>query len=210
MLEETDFDKKAYWEKIYQTKQAKEVSWFEDEPIISLDIIKQLNLPKSARIFDNGGGDSLLIDNLLKLGFQNITVQDISETALERAKERLGERAAKINWIIGSQASCHIDQKFDLWHDRATFHFLTEEKEIVNYINTIQKCIKPNGHLIIATFSEEGPDKCSGLAIKQYSETSMTYLFKNSFEKVKCFKTDHHTPFDTIQNFLFCLFKRKS
>jgi len=209
MQENITFNMKAHWDKIYQTKLPNELSWYQEEPTISLEIIKKLNLPKSARIFDNGGGDSTLIDNLLDLGFQNITVQDISEFALERSKKRLGDKAAKIEWIVGSEASCNALDKFDLWHDRATFHFLTEDKEIANYIHTLENCIKPDGYLILATFSEEGPDKCSGLPIKKYSEESINNLLKDSFERIKCFKADHHTPFNTTQNFIFCFFKRK-
>jgi len=205
----TNFDKKAYWEKIYQTKQPDELSWHEDIPTTSLDLIKQLNLSPSAMIFDNGGGDSFLIDSLLKLGFNNITIQDISEVALDRVKKRLGADAARVRWVVADEAHCNPQGQYDLWHDRAAFHFLTEEDEIKNYINTISSCIKPGGHFIIGTFSDQGPKKCSGLDIRQYSETTMTKLLGNSFEKVKCFYTDHHTPFHTVQNFLFCTFRRK-
>jgi ubiquinone/menaquinone biosynthesis C-methylase UbiE len=201
-------ERKLHWEKIYTTKQPKEVSWFQEVPSTSIELIKELNLPKSAKIIDNGGGDSFLVDNLLKLGYENITVQDISEAALERAKKRLRKDAEKINWIVCDEANCHPEEQYDLWHDRAAFHFLTEENEINNYISTISKCIKPDGHFIIATFSEQGPLKCSGLFIKQYSEASMTMLLQKAFEKEKCFTTDHHTPFNTVQNFLFGSFKR--
>jgi len=203
-------ERKSHWEKIYSPKQSNEVSWFQEFPSTSIELIKELNFPKSAKIFDNGGGDSFLVDNLLKLGFENIAVQDISEAALEKAKKRLGKDADKIKWIVCDEANCNPPGQYDLWHDRAAFHFLTEEDEIKNYVNTISKCIKPGGYLIIATFSEQGPLKCSGLFIKQYSETSMTGLLKGSFEKEKCFTTDHHTPFNTTQNFLFCSFKRNN
>jgi SAM-dependent methyltransferase len=202
-------ERKSHWEKIYSTKQQNEFSWYQEVPSTSIELIKELNLPRSAKIFDNGGGDSFFVDYLLKLGFENITVQDISEAALERAKKRLGNDANKIKWIVCDEANCNPTEQYDLWHDRAAFHFLTEEKEINNYVNTISKGIKPDGHLIIATFSEQGPLKCSGLFIKQYSERSMTKRLKDAFEKEKCFTTDHHTPFNTVQNFLFCSFKRK-
>ncbi len=205
----TDFDRKAYWEKIYKTKESNEVSWHQDVPTTSLDLIEELNLPASARIFDNGGGDSYLVDNLLKLGYNNITVQDISESALDRVKKRLGVDAAKVRWVIADEAHCNPQGQYDLWHDRAAFHFLIEEDEIKNYVNTIQSCIKPGGHFIIGTFSEQGPKKCSGLDIRQYSEKSMTKLLGDPFEKVKCLTIDHHTPFNSVQNFLFCTFKRK-
>ncbi|MDQ3099757.1 MAG: class I SAM-dependent methyltransferase [Bacteroidota bacterium] len=202
-------ERRSHWERIYNTKQPNEVSWYQSEPTVSLDLIKQLDLPKSAKIFDNGGGDSYLVDNLLKLGFENITVQDISEAALDKAKKRLKKDAEKIKWVVCDEAHCNPPEQYDLWHDRAAFHFLTEEDEIKNYINTISKSIKPDGYFIIATFSEQGPLKCSGLFIKQYSQGSMTTLLENSFEKEICFTTDHHTPFNTTQNFLFCTFKRK-
>ena len=203
------FDRKAYWDKIYNTKQSTEASWFEAEPKTSLDLVKQLGLPKWAKIFDNGGGDSFFVDHMLKLGYENITVLDISEAALAKARNRLGKNAKRIKWIVADEAYCTPGEQFDLWHDRAAFHFLTEEKEIKNYTNNIKKCIKPGGYLLIATFSENGPKKCSGLDVKQYSETIMTDLLQDSFEKIKCFTLDHITPFNSSQNFLFCAFKRK-
>jgi len=204
-----EFDRKAYWDKIYNTKQPTEVSWFEAAPMTSLDFVKQLNLPKSANIFDNGAGESFFVDHLLKLGYENITILDISEAALAKTKSRLGENAEKIKWIVADEAYCNPGEKFDLWHDRAAFHFLTEEKEIRNYVRTITNCIKPGGYFVIATFSEQGPKKCSGLDVKQYSETLMTELLEDSFDKINCFTADHTTPFNTTQNFLFCAFKRK-
>jgi SAM-dependent methyltransferase len=207
---ETDFDRKTYWEKIYQTKQPGEVSWHEEVPATSLELIKRLNLPKTARIFDNGSGDSFLVDYLLKLGYVDITVQDISETALNRTKQRLGKDAEKIKWIVGDEAHCNPAEQYDLWHDRAAFHFLTDESEIQSYVNTIKKCIKPGGYFIIATFSEKGPKTCSGLPVTQYSESSMTRLLEDSFDKVECFTIDHHTPNNKVQNFLYCIFKRNS
>lgn len=185
------------------------MSWFQKKPETSLALISELDLPKSAKIFDNGAGDSLLVDNLLELGFENITVQDISESALEKTKKRLGANASRIKWNVCDEANCRPKEQYDLWHDRAAFHFLTDEEEIRNYVNTISKCISPGGHFIVATFSEQGPQKCSGLPVKQYSERSMTELLSASFEKEKCFTIDHHTPFNTIQNFLFCTFRRK-
>jgi len=208
-MQTKESDRKSHWEKIYKTKPSSEVSWHEDTPITSLDFIKQLHLPKSAKIFDNGGGDSFLVDYLLKLGYENITVLDISEVALERTKQRLGKKANRIKWIVADEAYCNPNEKFDLWHDRAAFHFLTDEKEIANYLLTIKNCIKPGGFFIIGTFSEEGPKKCSGLDVKRYSESLITELLKDSFEKIKCLTVDHTTPFKTIQNFLFCGFKHK-
>ncbi len=203
-----NFDRKKHWENIYQTKQLSEVSWFQPTPETSLSFLKQFNIPKSGKIIDVGGGDSYLVDNLLDLGYQDITVLDISESALNRAKQRLGERAVKVKWIVADAATFKPTEKYDFWHDRAAFHFLTQDQEIETYIDSVQKGISPTGVLIIGTFSEQGPTKCSGIEIKQYSEKSMTERLTKFFEKIKCIVVDHQTPFNTIQNFIFCSFKK--
>ncbi|TXB60105.1 class I SAM-dependent methyltransferase [Phaeodactylibacter luteus] len=202
------FDRKNHWESIYQTKQLNEVSWYEPTPETSLDFLKQFDVPKSAKIIDIGGGDSFLVDHLLDKGFQDITVLDISEAAIARAKKRLGDRAESVKWIVADASKFQPVEQYDFWHDRAAFHFLTDEKEVSNYLQTAQKSIKPSGVLVIGTFSEQGPKKCSGIEIKQYSEKTMTERLKNFFEKIQCITIDHKTPFDTIQNFVFCSFKK--
>jgi len=201
-------DRKKHWENIYQTKDLKDVSWYQPTPTTSLDFLKQFNIPTTAKIIDIGGGDSFLVDHLLDLGYTDLTVLDISAASLDRAKQRLGDSATKVKWIVADAATFKPTEQYDFWHDRAAFHFLTQEQEITNYIDTIQKSIKPTGVLVIGTFSEQGPKKCSGIEIKQYSETTMTDRLKKFFEKVKCITVDHQTPFDTIQNFIFCSFKK--
>ena len=201
-------DRKKHWENIYQTKDLKDVSWYQPTPTTSLDFLKQFNIPTTAKIIDIGGGDSFLVDHLLDLGYTDLTVLDISAASLDRAKQRLGDRSTKVKWIVADAATFKPTEQYDFWHDRAAFHFLTQEQEITNYIDTIQKSIKPTGVLVIGTFSEQGPKKCSGIEIKQYSETTMTDRLKKFFEKVKCITVDHQTPFDTIQNFIFCSFKK--
>lgn len=203
-----NFNRKSHWEKIYQTKDLKEVSWYQPTPTTSLEFVKQFNLPLNAKIIDIGGGDSLFVDHLLQLGFTDVTVLDISEAAIEKAKLRLGNKALKVKWIVADAANFKPTEQYDFWHDRAAFHFLTNEPDINNYINTIQNFIKPNAILVIGTFSEQGPKKCSGIEIKQYSETSMTSRLKNFFEKIKCISVDHITPFNTVQNFIFCSFRK--
>ncbi len=203
-----NFDRKKHWENIYNSKQLNEVSWYQPNPETSLDFVKQFNLSLTAKIIDIGGGDSFLVDHLLAMGFQNITVLDISESALERAKQRLGENASKVTWIVADAATFKPTELYDFWHDRAAFHFLTQEQEIENYLATIQQSIKPSGILVIGTFSEQGPKKCSGIEIKQYSEVSMSDRLKKFFEKIKCITVDHQTPFDTVQNFIFCSFRK--
>jgi len=201
--------RKSHGEKIYSTKQPNQVSWFQQTPSTSINLIKVLNLPSSTKIFDNGGGDSKLVDHLLEMGFQNITVLDISLHALQRARNRLGGKAKKIKWVVADEAYCNPDEQYDLWHDRAAFHFLINETEIRNYVDIITSCIKPGGYFIVGTFSEQGPKKCSGLDVHQYSESSMTELLKDSFDKINCQTIDHYTPFNTVQNFLFCTFRKK-
>jgi SAM-dependent methyltransferase len=202
------FDRKEHWEKVYQTKELKDVSWFQPTPETSLAFFKQHNIPKTAKIIDIGGGDSFLVDHLIELGYQDISVLDISASALNRAKQRLGEKAHTIHWIEADAANFVPTEKYDFWHDRAAFHFLTAEQEISNYIQTAYENINSGGILVLGTFSEQGPTKCSGIAIKNYSESTLTDRMSVRFEKIKCITVDHKTPFDTLQNFIFCSFKK--
>lgn len=202
------FDRKQHWEKIYHKKQLTEFSWYQQTPSTSLLIFNKHNLPKEANIIDIGGGDSLFVDHLLDLGYQNITVLDISEKAISKAKERLGVRSDKIKWINADIASFTPKEKYEYWHDRAAFHFLTEEQEISHYIQIVKNNIEKNGILSIGTFSDNGPQKCSGIEVQQYSEDSLNNLLKHSFEKIECQYTDHQTPSGSIQNFIFCSFRK--
>ena len=199
---------KDHWDNVYETKNPEQVSWTQKIPQTSLDFIHSFHLPKSAKIIDIGSGDSMLVDYLLEEGFENITLLDISEKALDKVKKRLGERAQKVNWIVSDITEFQSDEMFDVWHDRATFHFLTTGEQISNYLEKARKLV--SGYLVIATFSEEGPEKCSGLRIKQYSEEKLTEELQNGFRKIKCISEDHLTPFGTQQNFLFCSFKRNT
>ncbi|WP_321367949.1 class I SAM-dependent methyltransferase [uncultured Draconibacterium sp.] len=201
-------DRKKHWEEIYQSKNIEEVSWFQASPTTSLQFVNEFNLPLSARIIDVGGGDSYLVDELLKMGYHNITVLDISETAIKKAQKRLGEKANSVKWIVADAANFQPNEKYDMWHDRAAFHFLTGKQEISNYVDTIRSFVKPGGYLVLGTFSEQGPTKCSGIEIKQYSESTMISLLRNFFNKIKCITVDHRTPSNTLQNFIFCSFRR--
>ena len=201
-------ERKKHWENIYQTKDFKDVSWFQEKPETSLSFLKEFDVPKNAKIIDIGGGDSYFVDNLLDLGYDDITVLDISAKAIEKAQLRLGEKATKVKWIVADAANFKSKEKYDFWHDRAAFHFFTEEKDISNYIKIIKKNISNAGVLILGTFSEQGPTKCSGIEIKQYSESSMTERLNQFFKKIKCISVEHITPFETIQNFVFCSFKK--
>lgn len=205
-----NFDRKKHWENIYHTRALHEVSWFQPRPETSLGIIEGMKLPASAKIMDVGGGDSLLVDHLLDLGYENITVLDISEAAITRAKKRLGARAHSVQWIVADAATFEPTTQYDLWHDRAAFHFLTQDAEIAHYLNTAHQGLAPNGHLVIGTFSDQGPTKCSGIDIKQYSEADMSAQLEGYFEKINCFTVDHTTPSGGVQNFLFCHFRKRA
>jgi SAM-dependent methyltransferase len=199
---------KMHWENIYRTKNSVEVSWTQEVPQTSLAFIHNFHLPKTASIIDIGGGDAKLVDYLLIEGFQNITVLDISGKALERARQRLGSNAAKVKWIEKDITDFEPDTTFDLWHDRAAFHFLLSSEQISKYLSIARKAVKPSGYCVIGTFSEIGPDKCSGLSVRRYGEQALAEEFSNGFEKITCVTEDHITPFHTRQNFLFCSFKR--
>jgi len=200
-------DRKQHWENVYATKQPDQVSWTQEIPKTSLDFVRSFNLPKSARIIDVGGGDSNLVDYLLEEGFQNVSVLDISSNAIERAKQRLGSKAANVNWIVTDVTEFQPSTTYDCWHDRATFHFLTSKEEINSYLQTAREAV--TGYLAIGTFSDKGPKKCSMLEVHQYNEEELQLQLQNGFEKLKCVTEDHTTPFNTTQNFLFCSFKRQ-
>ncbi|MDA3883883.1 MAG: class I SAM-dependent methyltransferase [Bacteroidales bacterium] len=200
-------DRTKHWETVYETKNPDQVSWTQEKPKTSLEFIHSFRLEKTAKIIDIGGGDSKLVDYLLDEGFENITVLDISAKAIEKVQSRLGEKAKKINWVVSDITEFEPNTTYDIWHDRATFHFLTTAEQVAKYMDTARKSV--TGYLTIGTFSENGPKKCSGLEIKQYSEHELTSELKNGFEKLKCITEDHITPFDTKQNFLFCSFRRQ-
>lgn len=203
-----NLNRKKHWENIYQTKELTEVSWYQPTPTTSLDFFSKFKVPKTAKIIDVGGGDSFLVDHLLELGYHDITVLDISAAAIDRAKQRLGKRASEVKWIVEDASDFTPPEQYDFWHDRAAFHFLTDEQEISDYILTAHQNINPNGILVIGTFSDNGPIKCSGIDIKQYSEASMTERFGKLFENIDCFTIDHKTPSSSIQNFVFGSFRK--
>lgn len=203
-----EMDKKKHWENIYQTKELTEVSWYQEVPQTSLDLLKKYNISYDAKIIDIGGGDSYFVDHMLKLGYRDITVLDISEHAVSRAKTRLGKDADKVNWIICDASEFKPVFKYDFWHDRAAFHFLTQQDDISAYLQAAKQGINENGTLAIGTFSESGPTKCSGIEIKQYSEISLEEQFSSDFKMIESFTVDHKTPFNSVQNFVFCIFER--
>lgn len=201
-------NRKEHWEGIYNRKQFAELSWYQAVPGVSLDFMKELQIAKDAAIIDVGGGDSYFADHLLSLGYTNITVLDISETAIDRARLRLGPNAGLVNWVVSDITEFVPGRKFDFWHDRAVFHFLTTEEQVNKYLAVANASLPAAGKMVLGTFSETGPSSCSGLPIKKYSETSLCETISKWFHKIKCIHADHITPFNTVQNFLFCSFKK--
>lgn len=201
-------DRKEHWENIYKNKELTKVSWYQSNPERILRHFNALKLPTTAKIIDIGSGNSYLVDHLLDLGYQNITVLDISETALSKAKERLGKRADKVTWIVSDITDFEPTETYDFWHDRAAFHFLSNESDIAAYVSIAGQSISYKGHMIIGGFSEDGPGKCSGIPVKQYSEQTLNETFKPHFNKIECVTINHKTPSEKIQNFIFCSFKK--
>ncbi|WP_426483190.1 class I SAM-dependent methyltransferase [Chryseobacterium sp. R2ACT005] len=199
-------DNKNHWENVYETKNPDQVSWTQKKPQTSLTFIKSSGLGKDAKIIDIGGGDSNLVDFLLEEGYEDITVLDISAKALEKAQERLGDAAGKVKWIATDITVFNPTETYDIWHDRAAFHFLTTPEQVSKYVDIAEKNV--NNFIILGTFSKNGPTKCSGLDIQQYDEESLYEKFEKTFTKIKCITEDHTTPFETVQNFVFCSFKK--
>jgi 2-polyprenyl-3-methyl-5-hydroxy-6-metoxy-1,4-benzoquinol methylase len=202
------YNAKEHWESIYQTKNSNEVSWYQEKPETSLNLISETGIEKNAKIIDVGAGASKLVDNLLALGFRSITVLDVSSNALNTAKKRLGDRANNVKWVVSDLREFETNDKYDIWHDRAVLHFLTEEDDISKYVEKVRQLLKQSGYLIVSTFSVNGPKKCSGLDIKQYSEDSMKKLFSD-FEHIKSFEEEHKTPWGASQVFIYSIFRKK-
>jgi len=198
---------KQHWEDIYNNKQPNEVSWTQEKPSISLDFIHGFNTNKNTPIIDIGGGDSKLVDYLLDEGYTDITVLDISGAAIERAKKRLGNRQQSVKWIVNDILEFEPERNYGIWHDRAAFHFQTDEQSIDKYISIVNKAASQ--FVVVGTFSVNGPKKCSGIEIKQYEEGSMKARFENEhYKNTTCKYEDHITPSGNVQNFIFCGFKR--
>ena len=201
-------DNKQHWENIYHKKEIDGVSWYQKIPLESLQLIKKYSISNSNKIIDIGCGKSFLADNLLELNYTNISLIDISSNALKEVKERLQNKS--INFIETDILNFNSNDKYDIWHDRAVFHFITDREGIKKYISLCNEYINKEGVLIIGTFAEDGPLKCSGLEIKRYSVDQISGLFKETFELVESFKMLHKTPFNTEQSFSFCVLRKST
>ena len=196
---------KIHWQHIYEAKVPTQVSWYQEHAQFSLQFIQKTGIQRTGHIIDVGGGASTLVDDLVTAGFQHITVLDISATALQLARERLGARAVDVNWIEADITRADLPhQAYDVWHDRAVFHFLTQPSDRQRYINTVRHAVRTGGHVILATFAPDGPDRCSGLDVVRYSPESLHGEFGESFELVESSRETHRTPFGTEQKFVYC------
>lgn len=204
-----DLNRRKHWETIYETKELHEVSWYQPKPEQSLELILKDKPNKDVALIDIGGGDSFLAEHLLNEGYHNISVLDISANSITRAKERMGVEAASINWIVSDIIEFEPKGQYDIWHDRAAFHFLTAPDEIEQYVALATRSLSQNGRLIIGTFSKKGPTKCSGIDIMQYSVQNLEKTFQASFELEESITVEHPTPFGSKQEFVFCVFRKK-
>jgi 2-polyprenyl-3-methyl-5-hydroxy-6-metoxy-1,4-benzoquinol methylase len=196
---------KTHWEKVYTTKATDQVSWYRPHLEISLSLIERAATGLSASIIDVGGGESTLVDDLLARGYQNITVLDISQAAFNVTKKRLKELAGRVSWITADVTKANLaPSAYDVWHDRAVFHFLTSMLQRAAYVNTVRHAVKQGGHVIVGTFGPEGPAKCSGLDVMRYDADSLHDQFGTRFRLVESLKELHQTPFGTTQQFLYC------
>lgn len=200
---------RAHWNHIYETKAGNELSWFQEHPAISLDLIRATGAKPDTAIIDIGGGASRLVDALLDEGFHALTVLDISESALAAARARLGPRSAKVAWIAADVTAWEPSETYDVWHDRAAFHFLTEAAGRQSYAERVTKAVRPGGHVIIGTFALDGPERCSGLPVLRHDAASIGAFLGKSFALVESRRHDHVTPAGRTQRFQFSLFRRE-
>ena len=200
--------RQAHWQKVYTTKGEQDVSWFQESPTISLDLIGATGAGVDASVIDIGGGASRLVDALLDQGYQDVTVLDLSEQALATAKARLGSRAAKAQWVVADVTTWQPSRSYDVWHDRAAFHFLTDPNDRAAYAERVKQTVGPGGHVIIGTFALDGPERCSGLPIVRHDAASIGAVLGHSFELVETRRHDHQTPMGTTQRFQFSRFRR--
>ncbi len=203
--------RQAHWEKVYASKREDELSWFQENPTPSLDLLAKAAATAASSVVDVGGGASRLVDALVENGFRDVTVLDLSDAALMAAKARLGSRAQQVQWVVADVTAWEPrGPAYDIWHDRAAFHFLIEERDRMAYVARLIEAVKPGGHAIIATFAPDGPERCSGLPVARYDAQSLHRVVGDAFELIQSFRHEHRTPWGSEQHFQFSLFRRVS
>jgi len=203
-------EKQNHWDSVYRDRTPTQVSWFQEHSLLSLQFIQLTGVEKAGRIIDVGGGASTLVDDLLADGFTQVTILDISHSALEAAQHRLGRRASQVSWLKADITQVSLSsQLYDVWHDRAVFHFLTSPEDRRKYVEAVERAVKPGGHVIVATFAPDGPLRCSGLDVVRYSPAALHAEFGVDFELVDNTREIHRTPMGTVQQFIYC-YCRKS
>jgi SAM-dependent methyltransferase len=201
-------ERQAHWDNVYRTKREDEVSWFQASPTISLDLVHSTGIGRDASIIDIGGGASRLVDALLEEGFANLSVLDLSDQSMAKARARLGARAAGVTWIAADVTTWQPTGTYDLWHDRAAFHFLTAPDDRAAYADRVLRAVRPSGHVIIGTFAPDGPERCSGLPVARHDAESIRAVLGPAFELIETRRHDHQTPMGGSQKFQFSRFRR--
>ncbi|MDP2411494.1 MAG: class I SAM-dependent methyltransferase [Pseudolabrys sp.] len=207
MDSKNNIDRQGHWENVYSTKGEQEVSWFQDNPEPSLDLIAIAGGNRDSGIIDIGGGAARLVDTLLADGYKDITVLDLSASALEVAKKRLGPGAARAAWIAADATRWIPARTYDIWHDRAAFHFLTEPDDQAAYVERLRKALRQGGHAVIGTFAPDGPEKCSGLVVARHDPESLGRVLGQAFHLVHARRHEHSTPWQATQLFQFSVFR---
>ena len=202
-------DLRSHWEAVYKTKGEGDVSWFEERPAVSLELVRATGVDSDASIIDVGGGASRLVDVLLKDGFRHVTVLDLSENALTVSRLRLGSRGAGVRWIAANVTTWEPEQAYQVWHDRAAFHFLTSAEDQAAYAERVVRAVPPGGHVIIGTFALDGPERCSGLPVARHDSASIAQVLGSSFQLVESRDHTHQTPTGSTQRFQFSRFQRR-
>ncbi|HEX3115880.1 MAG TPA: class I SAM-dependent methyltransferase [Bradyrhizobium sp.] len=204
-----DTGRRNHWEGVYAAKREDQVSWFQETPAISLELIARAGAVQSYAIIDIGGGASRLADCLVERGYQDVTVLDLSAAALAAARARMGDRAGQVTWIAADMTDWQPARSYDIWHDRAAFHFLTLAEDQAAYVIRLRRALRPGGHAIIGTFAPDGPERCSGLAVSRYDAGSLAATLGHGFELVDTIRHEHTTPWGAAQKFQFSTFRRQ-
>ncbi|TQF37883.1 SAM-dependent methyltransferase [Bradyrhizobium sp. UNPF46] len=202
-------DRSSHWDGVYATKGEAEVSWFQNSPSTSLAMIRAAGPDHDAAIIDIGGGASRLVDALLQDGYRDVSVLDLSANALDAARKRIGPAAASASWIVADATTWQPAKTYEVWHDRAAFHFLTDPRDRAAYVERLRSALAPGGHVIIATFAPDGPEKCSGLPVQRHDSASLAAELGPDFALIETQRETHHTPWDSTQAFQFSRFRRR-